>query len=260
MRPMTSTNEILGLCQRILEVPAIQHNEKERLYSIIDASLLGINNETVTDIVKGLRERNIHETFLLDRDAYEYDREVVLARSIIGAGDKSPLQNFRSAGWYEDAHNFENSALIQYSPKRILVIGSGPFPTTAISLMDTFPGSSVVCIEKSKEACELSEKVAKIYGHYLHVIHDDALAIKSLIAYDCVLVGTVVGVRDADKDSVIEHFLKLVAPRTTLAFRTAAGPGRIVYPTVRLSRFENFDFRILDNPPQKTWTTIILTF
>lgn len=257
---MTTSDEILGLCQRILEIPAIEHDDKERLYSFLDDSILNIDDKTVTDIIQGLRERNMHEPFLLDRDAYEYAREAALARAIIKAGDRSPLRGFRSARWYEDAHNFENYDLIRCSPKRILVVGSGPYPTTAMSLMDTFPDSSVDCIDKSKEACELSKEVSKVYGHCLHVIHDDALAIKSLMTYDCVLVGTVVGVCDSEKDSVIEHFLRLVAPRTTLAFRTATGPGRIVYPTVHLTQFDNLDFRILANSPQKTWTTIILTF
>ena len=56
---------------------------------------------------------------------------------------------------------------------------------------------------------------------------------------------------------VVEHFLECVPPSTLLILRTAIGPGKIVYPSVDLSLLEGIEYRILEDPPQETFTMII---
>lgn len=254
-----TTEQILTLCQSILALFPNQNVGKERLYSLLDDSIINLDATAVTTIIDRLRALGIHEELLLDRDAYEYAREVALAEAIIAVGDQSPLQNFRSAQWYHDAHHFENAALAQYAPNNILMVGSGPFPSTALSLLQSFPNANIHCLEKRRQACNLSQEVAEILGHGNLYIHwGNALSRTTLEMYDCIIVGTVVGVLTDEKNTIIDYFLALSNPGTTLAFRTATGPGKIIYPTVDLSLFDGSKFQILDNPPQKTWTTIIV--
>ncbi len=75
--------------------------------------------------------------------------------------------------------------------------------------------------------------------------------------YDCVIVGTVVGVSEAEKRRVVQHFLDHVPPTTLLVIRTAIGPGRIVYPSVDLAQLGGIEYRVLTDPPQETFTMII---
>ena len=257
---MTTVSKIVGICQDILKVPASNHTEKERLYSLLDNSIVDLTPTTRTAIVCDLGLLGIHESLLLDRNEYEYNREITLARVIVAAGDQSPLQNFRSAQWYHDAHHFENAALAQYSPKNILMVGCGPFPSTALSLMDSFPDANLVCMDKSATAYHLAIEVTEIFGHKLYGGCVDVLMLPgwTLEQYDCILVGTVVGVLEQEKRDIVNHFLRSVAPGTTLAFRTAIGPGTIIYPSIQPPMLEGHDFHILTNPPQKTWTTIII--
>ena len=167
-------------------------------------------------------------------------------------------KRFRSANWYEEAHRFELDALAPYAPKRVLVVGAGPFPTTALSLMRADRGTTVACIELRAEAYTLATQVARISNcEALQVIHADALTVEDFSAYDCVIVGTVVGVSEADKRRVVEHFLKFVPTSTLLVLRTAIGPGRIVYPSVDLSQLAGIEFQVLTEPPQETFTMII---
>ena len=254
-----TTEHILTLCQDILALFPKQSVEKERLYSLLDDSITDLDAIAVETITDRLRTLGIHEELLLDRDAYEYAREVTLAEAIIAVGDQSPLENFRSTQWYHDAHCFENTALAPYSPKNVLMVGSGPFPSTALSLLQSFPNANIHGLEKRRQAWSLSQEVATISGHGNLYIHwGNALSRTTLEMYDCIIVGTVVGVLTVEKNAIIDYFLALKNPGTTVAFRTATGPGEIIYPTVDLSLFEGSDFQVLDNPPQKTWTTIII--
>jgi hypothetical protein len=257
---MTTTSKIVRLCQDILALTIEQDAEKERLHSLLDDSITNLTPTTITAIVCDLRLLGIHESLLLNRNDYEYNREIALARDIVAAGDQSPLQNFRSAQWYHDAHHFENAALAQYSPKNILMVGCGPFPSTALSLMDSFPDANLTCLDKNATAYHLAIEVTEIFGHKLYGGCVDVLCLPgwTLEQYDCILVGTVVGVLEQEKSDIVNYFLHGVTPGTTLAFRTATGPGKIIYPTVDLSLLDGRDFRVLSNPPQKTWTTILI--
>jgi nicotianamine synthase len=91
----------------------------------------------------------------------------------------------------------------------------------------------------------------------MEIIHADALTLKDFSEYDCVIVGTVVGVTKAERRRVVDHFLEFVPASTLLILRTAIGPGRVVYPSVDLRQLEGMEYRILTDPPQETFTMII---
>jgi len=253
--------KIIHLCERIVGqgVLSIQGPDKkslEQLFTSLDDLLFIANEETIDVVFNGLRRRNILDALLLIRAKYEHDREVHLARAIADQGDTSPLKKFRSHDWYQEAHDFENDILAGLFPKRIMVVGSGPFPTTALSLMDAFPLATVTCVERDAEACILSKQVAWVYGRSLNILCEDALDITDFSDYDVVIVGTIVGVLKSEKKLVLEHFLRHVPTSTALIFRSAVGPGRIIYPMIT-HLFGNTKHQVFHNPPQKTFTMIL---
>ena len=256
--PQEARQRALALIERVTADPIPSPAEQERLFSELDELLFGVDDAFTQWILEHDRFRPIEERLHRIRAEYEYDRERDLARALVAAGDESPLASFRSTQWYEEAHDFELEALAPYAPKRLLMAGAGPFPTTAISFLRAHPDASVACIELRAEAYTLATQVARISGcEAIRMIHADALTMEDFAGYDCVLVGTVVGVTRAERRRVVEHFLKHVPPATLLILRTAIGPGRIVYPSVDLSLLEGIEYRILANPPQETFTMII---
>jgi len=256
--PLEARERALALCLRAVDPPKPGLAVLERLFAELDELLFGVDESFTRWILEHPRFRPIRGRLHAIRAEYEYDRERELARALIAAGDASPLARFRSAAWYEEAHNFELAALAPYAPRRVLVVGAGPFPTTAISFMQAHPEASVSCIELRAEAYTLATQVARISKcEDLRVIHADALTIEDFSAYDCVIVGTVVGVGEDEKRRVVEHFLTHVPTSTLLVIRTAIGPGRIVYPSVDLAQLAGIHFRVLADPPQETFTMII---
>ena len=250
-------DQALALCLEAVQAPNARYEEQERLFAKLDDLLL--SDDGLADwLLANPSYQTIRPEFLLVRAEYEYERERVLANRIIAAGDESPLRAFRSTGSYESAHDFELRALAPFRLERVLVVGAGPFPTTALSLMRAHPQVSVACIERREEGCRLAMQVARICGcEGLRVIHANALEVTDFSDYDCVHVGTVVGVLDAEKRRVVEHFRRCVPPPTLLVFRTAVGPGRIIFPSVDLDSLEGINYRILPDPPQKTYTLIL---
>ena len=256
--PREAREHVLALCLAVSAEPAPPPAEQERLFAELDELLFGVDEEFTRWILEHPQFQPVKQRLHQVRAEYEYDRERDLARALVAAGDESPLASFRSAGWYEEAHKFELEALAPYAPRRLLVVGAGPFPTTALSFMRAHPGASVACIELRAEAFTLATQVARIsHCEGLQVIHGDALNVEDFSDYDCVIVGTVVGVSEAEKHRVVEHFLKFVPASTLLVLRTAIGPGRIVYPCVDLNQLAGIEYRILTDPPQETFTMII---
>ncbi len=256
--PQEAREHALTLCLAASAQPTPSPAEQERLFAELDDLLLGVDEEFTRWILEHPRFQPTKQRLHQIRAEYEYDRERDLARALVAAGDESPLASFRSAGWYEEAHRFELQALAPYAPQRLLVVVAGPYPTTALSFMHAHPGTSVACIELRAEAFTLATQVARIsHCEGLQVIHGDALNLEDFSDYDCVIVGTVVGVSEAEKNRVVEHFLKFVPASTLLILRTAIGPGKIVYPSVDLNQLAGIEYRVLTDPPQETFTMII---
>ena len=249
---------IISLCEQAARAVTPSHPKLELLFTELDAVLSVTENGLIEAVLGDARFRRIRERLLLVRAEYESAREQTLARAIVKAGDESPLATFRSASWYEEAHEFELRALAPFAPRRLLVVGAGPFPTTAISFMRAHPDALVTCIERVPQACVLASAVARICGcEELQVIHAEALEVSEFANYDCVIVGTVVGVTDTQKARIVDHFMSRVPTSVLLIFRTAIGPGRVIYPTVDSDILNATKHHVLVDPPQKTFTMII---
>ncbi len=247
----------LSLCRRAVAAPDAPYRAQERLFEELDDLLLSDDGLTAW-LFDHPDFQALRWDLLRVRAEYEYERERFLAEAIVEAGDESPLEAFRSTESYENAHDFEWRALAPFVPRRALFVGAGPFPTTAMSFMRAHPQATVACVERRKEGCELAAQVARICGcEDLRIIHSDALAVTDFSAYDCVHVGTVVGVLAEEKRAVVEHFKARVPTSTLLVFRTAVGPGTVIFPSVDLETLEDVDYRVLPDPPQKTYTMII---
>lgn len=252
------SERLLGLCFLLGSAPTPSYAEQEPLFAELEDLLMDADNELVRTVMEDRRFQAIRRRLRLVRAQYEYERELVLARQVTAVGDDSPIKEFRAGDWYDLIHNYEIQALAPYHPKNILLVGSGSYPTTAFSLLRADPNVKVTCIDRDGLACQLSIELSLICGvDRLRVIWSDILDLHDLAQYDCIILACVAGVHDIEKDDIVQHVISRSSAQTLLALRTACGAGRIMYPSVDLSRLDGFDYRVLKDPPQKTVTMIL---
>ncbi len=251
-------NRAVGLCADVVRAASDSDPRLERIFTELDDILMDLDDGQVAAVRQDPRYSAIRERFHLIRAEYEYRREIAVAQTIVDAGRVSAVEQFRSADWYEIAQDFEVRSLAPFQCERMLWLGTGPFPTSPLYFARANPGLSIVCVDNDAEACRLAKDVVRIFDcPALEIVHADALELTDFSYYDCVMVGLVVGVVDADKKRVVEHFTRHVPPETLLTFRTAVSSGAIIWPSIDLHLFDGIAHRLLPDPPQKLYSLIV---
>lgn len=250
---------ILDLSTSVVDVTENDLDRQEALFAVLDNLLDDADRATIEAVLRSAIFLEIKDRIHARRAAYEYAREMLLADEIIAELDAEIAEGFRSHGWYDKALDFETAALAPYHCKSILFVGSGPFPTSPMAFLRNNPDAVVTCMERYADACEKARKVADISGmENLRIKQTDGVNETDFSAYDCVIVGLVVGAVDALKSSVVDHFLNHVPDETLLCFRTADGSGRVIYPGVDQKAFEEIPHHRLQGPPHKSFTLVIV--
>lgn len=254
-----SSKEIVSLCVDISNTPIENLDRLEALYSVLDPILDKAGPETIQAVLDDPLFQQNRDQLHTKRAHYEYDRESLLADEIIAQHSADIATGFRSHDWYDKALDFETKALAPYALKNILFVGSGPFPTSPMAFLRNNPKAQVSCLERYEDACERGRLVADIFGMgALTFINQDSLDITDFSSFDCVIVGLVVGAVSEQKARIVKHFLDHVPDHTLLCFRTADGSGQIIYPTVDLDHLDGLSFNVLEGPPHKSFTLIIV--
>lgn len=255
----TSVQRSIELCQAVVRLDEEDTDGQEILFAELDDLLDVAQDHEVTEILTDPRFLSVKDRIHEIRAHYEYRREMLLADEIIANHSTQVAEDFRSHDWYDKALDFETTALAPYQRKHILFVGSGPFPTSPMAFLRNNPGARVTCMERYKPACERAEKVAAIYDlPDLEIINTDGAAETDFTAYDCVIVGLVVGAVDDHKSNIVDQFMEHVPPGILLCFRTADGSGRVIYPSVDMSAFDNVNHTLLEAPPHKSFTLVIV--
>lgn len=250
--------DALSLCRLIVSVPAAECGRLERLFAALEARLDGFDRKMVRSMLGAPGFRAIHGRLQAVRAGYEYGRERDLARAIAAGGGSRALADFRSRAWYDRAHEFEARLFRPFAFKRVLFVGLGPYPTTALALAGSHIGSSITCVDRCPEACALAERVARMVGgEPFRVVNANAFEITDFTGFDCILVGLVVGATDSEKRQVVRHFLRWVPKTVVLVLRCADGPGLLFYPSIDPRWIQDRRVRVVPDPPQKTFTAIV---
>ncbi|MEM8839374.1 MAG: nicotianamine synthase family protein [Pseudomonadota bacterium] len=250
---------LLTLCFDIVTHDLADGAKQEHLFAEIDEILERLPAKDIDALLRsssfGSIRNRVHEI----RAAYEYQRELELSREIIARENAAVANAFRSHDWYDKALDFETKALSEYAPKRLLFVGSGPFPTSPMAFQRNDPAAKVTCMDRSGEACALAREVSAIFGMPdLDIVHADGAAKTDFSTYDCVIVGLVVGATERDKAEIVNHFLHYVPTSSLLCFRSATGSGRVIYPSVNLQALDGYDIDVLESPPHKSFTLVIV--
>lgn len=183
------------------------------------------------------------------RAAYEYDKEMSLALALLashkGAAQLSGLLD-RESFWAFSA----DMRLELDDCDSIAVVGSGPLPLTALSILRE-KDIQMTCFERDPFAFEVGQKVIGLSGIADHVqcVEVDALSFQDYSAFDAVIAAVLVGV---DMEDTTCHIRGKIAEHLTIGMRLGArfivrephGLGLLFHPPLGLEPSSYFDYRI----------------
>jgi nicotianamine synthase len=187
------------------------------------------------------------------RAAYERDKEIIQARSLVRADDgverlKRTIEEER----YWALGNELRTALGE--SRHILVAGSGPLPLTALCIgaeLDV----RVTCVESDTECHMLGQRLITMSGRgdHFECINTDILDMTAFDAFDAIVGVVLLGVAtEADETStkatIARHIVAHMSPRRRLVLRDPHGLGRLLYPSVDLG--DNDDVHVTHFVPQ----------
>jgi|GEM_PF-3626327 len=132
----------------------------------------------------------------------------------------------------------------------IAVVGSGPLPLTALSILRE-KDIQVTCFERDPFAFEVGQKVIGLSGiaDQVQCVEVDALNLQDYSAFDAVIAAVLVGV---DMEDTTHHIRGKVAEHLTIGMRLGArfivrephGLGLLFHPPLGLEPSSYFDYRI----------------
>ena len=173
------------------------------------------------------------------RAAYERDKEIIQARSLLRADDGAErLKNTIEEERYWALGDELRTAL--GGSRHVLVAGSGPLPLTALCIgaeLDV----RVTCVERDSECHVLGKRLIAMSGRgdRFESINADILDMTAFDDFDTIVGVVLLGVAtEADeassKATIARHIVAHMSPGGRLVLRAPHGLGRLLYPSVDL--------------------------
>jgi len=180
------------------------------------------------------------------RAAYERDKELIQARNLVQAGDgRARLQRTIEQETYWALGEELRSAL--ENSRRIMVVGSGPLPLTALCIGSTLD-VRVTCVERDAECHDLGRQLIAMSGleHKFESINADILDLTELDGYDAIVGVVLLGVstggqQESTKATIAHHIIDRMLPGMRMVLRDPHGLGKLLYPSVDLASSAHVD-------------------
>lgn len=192
------------------------------------------------------------DEFLIDIDAQrmmqqiassaETEMEIYWANEIINS--PQPLETFNSFPYLDnyaklvarEIAQIEASGCQLAAQTRILMVGSGPLPMTALELMRQ-RSVQVDHVDISPIAIALCQQVGRQLNIDCgHILGDGATAVLDA-QYDAILIAGLAGESVEDKQAIVNNMLPALAKDGRLLLRSARGIRSLLYPGVRANDF-----------------------
>jgi nicotianamine synthase len=179
----------------------------------------------------------------------KYWVEKFLLKGDLQIGDLREFQYFQN---YEGLSEWEIDLIVKYSqnfPKKILLVGSGSLPLSAI-LMSWKAGVSVECWDCDSAAVEKSVELVKRLGveDRITVKLKDFFLEKDFKNFDLVLMAALVGINELDKIKVVKHLEKYLLDGQVVLLRTVEKLKTLFYQPVELEWLRDFKNVQIFNP------------
>ncbi|XP_004494544.1 nicotianamine synthase-like [Cicer arietinum] len=220
----------------------------------------------VTNLPKNIQEKRSHLIRLCGEAEGYLERHY---SSILGSY-QNPLQHLHIFPYYSNYLKLgllEFSILSQHSthvPNKIAFIGSGPLPLTSIVLasnhlpsttfhnydIDPLANSSAMHLVSSDP--DLSNRMVFHTNDILDVSND-------LKDYEVVYLAALVGMDNIEKNRIIDHLGKHMAPGSLLMLRSAHGARAFLYPVVEPSDLRDFEVISVFHPMDEVINSIVIS-
>ena len=185
------------------------------------------------------------------RAAYEFDKEIDAAKTILGLED--PAQHLAEIIDHQSYWILTEPVLKALKgAKNVAVIGSGPLPLTALSVAEQ-TDALVTCFEIDKDAFDLGNKIIALSPQKQNITCLDQLAEggDAFEKFDAVISAVLLGV-DLDspnhipKSDTLNAFLSAVPNKAPIILRDPFRLGSLFYPAAQTDQLSNVDVNRFD--------------
>jgi nicotianamine synthase len=218
----------------------------EPVYGELDELIRYATTELHESVLSDERVRALAPANHRVRAAYERDKELIQARNLVRAGDgRARLQRTIEHETYWALGEELRSALD--GSRRIMVVGSGPLPLTALCIGSTLD-VGVTCVERDAECHDLGRQLIAMSGleERFESINADILDLTEFEGYDAIVGVVLLGVstggqQESTKATIAHHIIDRMSPGMRMVLRDPHGLGKLLYPSVDLAPSNHVD-------------------
>ncbi len=169
----------------------------------------------------------------------EYQLEKHWAEKLLGSANAAKaLKKFPYNENYKKLTQLEWLSLLgctKHIEHKILFIGGGPLPMTAIFLAVDH-NQKVTILEKEEEAYEISKKLVGSLGlgSKIKIINEDASEFKKYGKYNCFFVAALAGLEKSVKQTIIKEIQTQAPKNSHILARSSWGSRELLYKPLQL--------------------------
>ena len=218
----------------------------EPVYSELDELIRYATAQLHESILSDDRVRALAPANHRVRAAYERDKELIQARNLVQAADgRARLQRTIEHETYWALGQELRDAID--GSRRIMVVGSGPLPLTALCIGATLD-VRVTCVERDAECHDLARQLITMSGldEKFESINADILDLTEFDGYDAIVGVVLLGVstggqQESTKATIAHHIIDRMSPGMRMVLRDPHGLGKLLYPSVDLASSAQVD-------------------
>ncbi|XP_057439051.1 nicotianamine synthase-like [Lotus japonicus] len=219
----------------------------------------------VTNLTKNVQDIRSH----LIRLCGEAEGHLESHYSTILGSHKNPLDHLHIFPYY---NNYLKLGLLEYTiltqnsihvPEKIAFIGSGPLPLTSIVLASNHLISTTfhnydIDSSANSSAQKLVLSDPDLSNRMVFHTSDILDVTKELEDYDVVYLAALVGMNKEEKNRIIDHLAKYMAPGAVLMLRSAHGARAFLYPVVEASDLQGFEVLSVFHPTDEVINSVVI--
>lgn len=189
----------------------------------------------------------------------EYALEMYWSKKITTAHcPQQAIQRFPYLHNYQQLVDLELQVMKPTSPvKKVLFIGSGPLPMSAILLANQY--WHIDCIDKNQTAHDHGQAVVRALGiAHIHCICADIHNQENLAQYQIIIMGSLVGTTSHEKELILRHIHDRVSPGTKVIVRSSHGLRELLYPSINISQLTQWSIEHIVHPKNDIINSLIV--
>jgi nicotianamine synthase len=252
---------ITGITQRLKQQKSLQPNSTvNSLFTDLVASVQRHDAMHYQDIIHQYDLHCLAEDTQCLCSAGEYALELYWSEKIIHAKHpRAALEQFPYFDNYQQLVALESQTIKSVvQPEKILFIGSGPLPLTAILLAQNYSWY-IDCMDRDTSAYNYGTAVSQALAvPNLNFTCVDVHRYQDLAQYQVIVLGALVGVTSHEKEKILNHIYSQVQAGTRVLVRSSHGLRELLYPSIDTSRLQDWHIEKIIHPKNDLINSLIV--